>query len=291
MNAPVISKVLLGTASWGTDYGVANDTRLQHKELPSLVGYSLVKGFSGFDTAQDYQVEPEVFASAGSAQIFSKLSHQLGFDSTERIRKSLRLNLRAMARDSFDGLAVHSIGEFLKAPREAVRIMEEMKELGLIKSWGISLYTLEECQEVFKLAAPDYIQAPVSAIDARFTKAESLEMFSKRGVVLHGRSIFLQGALLMNPASLPSHLQGLTPTLVNIRAVAKSHQMSVAHFLLNSVAMNRALNKLVIGVNSARHVEETSSFLSSNFDAVRGLSPRLVFTNDHPVLDPRRWRA
>lgn len=291
MIPPVLSKVLLGTASWGAEYGIANASKLQPEELPNLVQFSLNMGFSGFDTAQDYEVKPEVFAAVNSAEIFTKVSHQLGFDSSERIRESLLSDLRAMGRDSFDGVAVHSVSEFLRAPKDAMRVMDDLKELGLIKSWGISLYTLEECREVFRVSSPDYIQAPVSAVDARFTKPSTLEMFSKRGTVLHGRSIYLQGALLMNPESLPSELRALTPTLSHIRKLADRQPMPIAHFLLNCVARINGVSRLVIGVNSASQLKETFKFLSADPVEMPGLPPQFVLTQDEPVLDPRRWRG
>lgn len=286
-----VSKVLLGTASWGAEYGIANDTKLQPEELPNLVQMSRSLGFSGFDTAQDYAVQPEVFSAAGSAEIFSKVSHQLGFDYPERIQESLLYDLRAMGRDSFDGIAVHSVSQFLRAPKEATRVMGDLKALGLIKSWGVSLYTLEECREVFRVASPDYIQAPVSAVDARFTKPSTLEMFSKRGTLLHGRSIYLQGALLMNPESLPSELQALTQTLARIRELADHEQLPIAHFLLNYVARIQGVSRLVIGVNSASQLKETFKFLNADPVEIPGLPPQFVLTQDEPVLDPRRWRG
>ena len=289
MKAAPNRRVLVGTASWGAEYGIANASKLQPDELPNLVQISLNMGFSGFDTAQDYEVQPEVFSAAESAEVFSKVSHQLGFDSPERIQESLLSDLRAMGRDSFDGIAVHSVKQFLRAPKDAKRVMEDLKELGLIKSWGISLYTLEECLEVFRVASPDYIQAPVSAVDARFTKPSSLEMFSKRGTLLHGRSIYLQGALLMSPESLPSELQALIPTLSQIREFAEHEQMPIAHFLLSYVARINGVSRLVIGVNSASQLKETFKFLSAAPVEMPGLPPRFVFTQDDPVLDPRRW--
>ena len=291
MIPPVLSKVLLGTASWGAEYGIANSSKLQPEELPNLVQISLNMGFSGFDTAQDYEVKAEVFAAAKSAEVFSKVSHQLGFDSSERIRESLLSDLRAMGRDSFEGVAVHSVSQFLRAPKDAKRVMEDLKELGLIRSWGISLYTLEECREVFRVASPDYIQAPVSAVDARFTKPSTLEMFSNRGTLLHGRSIYLQGALLMSPESLPSELQALIPTLSQIREFAEHEQMPIAHFLLNYAARTQGVSRLVIGVNSASQLKETFKFLSADPVEMPGLPPQFVLTQDEPVLDPRRWRG
>ena len=286
-----VSKVLLGTASWGAEYGITNDTKLQPEELPNLVQMSRSLGFSGFDTAQDYEVQAEVFSAAGSAEIFSKVSHQLGFDYPERIRESLLSDLRAMGRDSFDGIAVHSVSQFLRAPKEATRVMEDLKELGLIKSWGISLYTLEECREVFRFASPNYIQAPVSAIDARFTTPSAIELFTQRGTVLHGRSIYLQGALLMSPETLPSNLQALSPHVAHIRELADRHSMPIAHFLIHCVKEMEGVSRLIVGVNSAVQLEDTFSFFSEDMIEIAGLPPQFVFTGDDPALDPRKWKG
>lgn len=291
MSALGVSQVLLGTASWGAEYGIANATTLQPKELPNLVQMSRSLGFAGFDTAQDYEVQADIFSDAGSAEIFSKVSHQLGFDSPRSIRESLLSDLRAMGRDSFDGIAVHSVSQFLRAPNEATRVMEDLKERGIIKSWGISLYTLEECREVFRFASPNYIQAPVSAVDARFSAPSILELFAQKGTVLHGRSIYLQGALLMSPETLPSNLRALSPFVAQIRELAEYHSMSIAHFLINSVREIEGVSRLVIGVNSASQLEDTFSILTTEPEEVAALPPRYEITKDDSVLDPRKWRG
>lgn len=291
MTRTAVSKVLVGTASWCTKYGIANSSVLSPEELPNLVRVTVSRGFSGFDTAQDYEVRAEMFAIAGAVELYSKVSHHLGFDAPQIIRESLLADLRASKRDIFDGLAVHSVSEFLRSPAEATKVMEDLKQEGITKSWGVSLYTLEECREVLSVSTPDYIQAPVSALDARFTTPAISELFQDRGTSLHGRSVYLQGALLLNPSNLPTNLRYLVPGLSHVRELAEQQQMPIARFLLNCVTGLEGVSRLVIGVNSASQLEETFSFLTAMPESNPSVSPEFVFTEDHPVLDPRGWKG
>lgn len=273
----------------GADYGIANTWRLLSEEIPRLVELCQEKGFAGFDTAQDYSVREEVFGHARTRELFSKISCHVGFDSTERIRRSIISNLSAMGRDHLDGLAAHSVEQFLRDPQDATSTMKWLKDAGLIKSWGVSLYTLEEMNAVLEISTPDYIQAPVSALDARFTKPATREMLHQRGIALHGRSVYLQGALLLSPEILPSSLSGLSPAVRHIHELARLESMSVSRLLLDLVVRIEGVSRLVIGVNSVSHLEATFDSLSAFSGDTSGISPQFVFHEDNHLLDPRRW--
>lgn len=284
-----MSRVLVGTASWAARYGIANSQELTVEEIPNLVDEITKKGFAGFDVAQDYALEAEFLAPASESEVYSKVSHGLTFDEARLIHDRITRDLANMARASLTGLATHSVAEFLSAPGKAETIMENFKEAGLINSWGVSLYTLEECKEVLRFSRPDFIQAPVSAVDARFTKPEIQDLLSKSGTVLHGRSIYLQGALLMDVNTLPFQLRALSPAIAQIKAIADSESVSVAHLLLTNAVGIVGAEKIVVGINSADQLRETSRSLVSDGIQEIELSPRHIFTDDHPVLDPRQW--
>lgn len=284
-----VPHVLIGTASWATRYGIANSEELKEIEIPHLVDEITKGGFAGFDVAQDYPLQSEYLAPASDLQVYSKVSHGLTFDEDRAVRESIVRDLGKMARGSLTGLATHSVEEFLSAPRRAETIMKNLKEAGLINSWGVSLYTLEECREVLKFCSPDYIQAPVSAVDMRFTKPETQDLLQESGTVLHGRSIYLQGALLMELDALPFQLQALSPAISEIRGMAYSHGVSVAHLLLKKAVNTKGMGKIVVGINSTNQLKDTFRSLTSDSIGELDLAPGSVFTDDHPVLDPRLW--
>lgn len=289
MNHLSSSQVLIGTASWAANYGIANSSKLRRKDLPSVVERSLSRGFAGFDVAHDYAVKGNVFSQAVSAEIFSKVSHKLSFEFSDLIRKTIEAELIQMRRESLTGLAAHSTAEFLRTPSQAVSLMEQLKELGLIQAWGVSLYTLAECRAVLSVASPDYIQAPVSAIDGRFTKLETQDLLARSGTRLHGRSLYLQGALLLDEGSLPFHLRDLSPHLLRIREAAELQGVTVPQFLLSNVAMTTGVDRAIVGINSVDQLEETSAYLEAEVAVDCRLPSKFVLTEDHPILDPRNW--
>jgi aryl-alcohol dehydrogenase-like predicted oxidoreductase len=76
------------------------------------------------------------------------------------------------------------------------------KYLGLVKKYGISVYTPEQMMKAIRYPI-DIIQVPCNIADNRFIPY--LPELHKRGIEVHARSVFLQGALLEGKFDLPKY--------------------------------------------------------------------------------------
>lgn len=104
--------------------------------------------------------------------------------------------------------------------------------LGRVRA-GVSVYTIEQLARAM-MHPIDIVQIPLNIVDARFLPY--LPLLRKRGIEIHVRSVFLQGALLMDnpPVDVPT--------------------LDVATCL--GYALNQDVDYIVVGVDTAEQLEE-----------------------------------
>ena len=81
--------------------------------------------------------------------------------------------------------------------------IKELKNRGIVKKIGFSIYGPEELEQLWMRYRPDIIQAPFNIFDQRLKTSGWLEKLHNNNVEIHVRSIFLQGLLLMNKDDRP----------------------------------------------------------------------------------------
>jgi aryl-alcohol dehydrogenase-like predicted oxidoreductase len=120
---------------------------------------------------------------------------------------------------------------------------------------GVSVYTPEELERY--IDDIDIIQLPLNIADNRFLPF--LPKLRERGVEIHARSVFLQGALLI----------GYGVPKLGVKVCL-------------GYALAQDVDRVVVGVNSVQQLEELLQVKPVNY---RGLN-----ITDGRVIDPREWR-
>src|SRR5690606_31222736 len=82
--------------------------------------------------------------------------------------------------------------------------LRDCQNAGLVKKIGYSIYDPGELEHLFAPYPPDIIQAPLNILDRRLVDTGWLARLNEAGVIVHTRSAFLQGLLLMSSTSRPS---------------------------------------------------------------------------------------
>ena len=80
--------------------------------------------------------------------------------------------------------------------------LEDLKDRGLTKRIGISIYNAREL-EGLPLDRLQLVQLPLSVYDQRMIEDGTLDRLNELGIGVHVRSVFLQGLLLQQPAAWP----------------------------------------------------------------------------------------
>ena len=111
-----------------------------------------------------------------------------------------------------------------------------------------------------------------------------------KNVEIHCRSVFLQGLYFLDYNKLPTKLEVLMPSLVTLHQVAKDAKIEMVDLALNYVIENEFVDKVVIGVENAKQLEQ--SILSSMhwkevntiFDAINSIE-----VENKELLNPANW--
>jgi len=284
------SKVVLGTASWGNEYGLFNSTGVGADAAKSILKIAYSGGVNTLDTAPAYGDSEAVLGGCDLTQLslYTKIDPESWDRGSDYAYIQLRDSLRTLGIESLRGLTFHSAESFLGDPKRAMDFVSRIRAEGLAKNWGVSVYDPSQALEVMRFTAPDYIQAPVSLLDRRFLACSFLEKIEEMGVGLQGRSIFLQGLLLRSPNQIPGQFKPWVGLFSRYSSSAWKQGLSRLQFALMSVLQHPAIQTAVVGVNEESHIRELVTALSGG-EMELSLN-EIESSTDLNLIDPRKWR-
>ncbi len=272
-------KLGLGTVQFGLDYGISNQGGVTPPaEVAKMLALAAREGVHCLDTAPAYASSEEVLgASLAPEDDFEIVTKTLKGASS--VEATLRRSLERLHRPSVYGLLVHD-ADSLDAPMFAE--LQRVKDLGLVRKIGVSVYTGAQIDSTLERFRIDLVQAPVSLVDQRLLHGGQLDRLKERGVEIHARSVFLQGLLLMEPASLPAHFAGVRPKLQALRDRFGSMLEASLGWVLSLPQVDRA----IVGATTVRELEQLIAAARAPA-AIEGASA--LAWSDENVLNPARW--
>lgn len=294
-----VERLVLGTAQWGMPYGIANPGGPPSMaELRSMVDHAASAGVRVLDTARAYgeserRIGDMRLAEAGW-RIVTKLSPDVPFagDVVSATERSVAESLEALRTDRIDTLLLHRAEQKAMHGGQIWQTLQRLKAQGIIGTLGISARTVKEALDALLDDGVAAIQVASSLLDQRLRKAGFFDHPAARGKALFVRSVFLQGVVYMDPATLPVHLQGLSGVLRAISRWERANDVpeSASHLLY---ARSLANAFPVIGAETAGQLRKTVEALTlppltgPQLDALCDLVPDLPET----ILDPALWPA
>lgn len=282
-------EIVIGTATIGSDYGVANLGKIQ-KESSAVEILSLAQtlGILDLDTAPDYANAEEIIgkyhASHPKFNCYSKISSQM-FKSPRKTLESIQKSLELMRIDSLKGLYFHNPHELLLMEQKDVEeIIDLIEETGRVEKIGASIYELGEIIEIqARHPRITLFQVPENIADQRLRHSLVIKSMSESGIEFHLRSIFLQGLLLMKEA--PAHLAAAQPFLDNLHEMALLQNCSRLDLCLNYVKQIDWASKIVVGISQAMQLYEFKLVKDRPHEDIKFS----VSLPEH-IRDPRRWQ-
>lgn len=155
--------------------------------------------------------------------------------------------------------------------------------------FGVSVYTPDEAFSVVDRYPLNLIQFPLNVLDQRMIVSGVLRFLRDRGLELHARSLFLQGALLAEPGSrgVPTDLG---PYVARFREIASRAGLTPLPLeaALAFVA-GQDIDVAIVGVTSHAEFSE----IATAFERRHQLEcPSLDFSiADSRLIDPRHWSS
>lgn len=287
------SKICLGTAQFGNDYGIANLTgKIPRSEAANILREAKNAGIEVLDTAIGYGDSESQLGSLGvnSWRVITKLPPipkgcenvnkwvgEMLAGSVERLRvRKLFTVLLHHPADLLDRFGVQLSHALLKA-----------KEDGLVEKIGVSIYDTEILESLAKTARLDVVQAPLNLLDRRLISSGWLQHLKDADVEIHIRSVFLQGALLLPRHVQEERFEKWAPIWRRYSEWLMAKGISSLEACIHFAFSIPDVDKVVIGVDSSHQLRQVIE--AGKTDLVH--IPKWLSTNDVELIDPRRWKC
>jgi aryl-alcohol dehydrogenase-like predicted oxidoreductase len=288
-----LSKVILGTAQFGLDYGVSSNGHKPsvHTSHGILDAARLAK-IQTLDTARAYGDSETVIGEYSKSQfvIQTKVGAPPAIDSEwpRWLEHNVSDSEERLGSHKLRALFFHDTKDLIKSGNSVIRRgIDEFSRWRPEIELGASLY---DPSEWFKLKLIDEIsvyQVPFNIFDRRFEDSGTINEMIEMGKKVQARSIFLQGLLLMNLEKVPDFFSPWLSVLGEFHDFCESAQSNPLGVAANFVLGNPNFEGVVVGFHSAKHVVELQVETSYPKNLNTGYP---VFGKlDVDFLDPRQW--
>jgi aryl-alcohol dehydrogenase-like predicted oxidoreductase len=288
-------KIGLGTVQFGLDYGISNTSgKTTPDEVIRILETAERNGIRVIDTAALYGESERVLGQAlpekHSFDIITKSPRFTETINTERARileQAFRQSLQNLHAVSVYGLLIHHADDLIGDGSNALMDrMHELKQNGLVKKIGVSVYTAKQIDRVLDKFTIDLIQLPVNVLDQRLLVSGHLARLKAAGIEVHARSAFLQGLLLMDPAALPPYFDSIKRHLTDYHRTLQLRGLTPVQSALGFVTGLNEVDKVICGVNNQMQLDE----ICTNQSPLDTDIFRRFALSDEVIVNPSLWK-
>ena len=284
-------RLAIGTAQFGSDYGIANTSgEVSEDTIFKVLSFAYSKGIDTLDTAISYGRSEEKLGKVGVKDwnVISKvpsLSNMNG-DINTFINLSVFNSLERLKINNLKGLLLHSPDDLLSKNADHIyNSLINLKDQGLINNVGISIYDSSILSKLLKRFKFDIIQFPLNLLDKRFIEEGWLDYFKDSSIELHARSIFLQGLLLMKSEERSNYFSKWNNLWKELDDWHYKNKQTCIQSCLNHNLSYERVDKLVIGIDTFEHLEHILTLIDSGYKF-----PDVNIENDkNNLLNPYFW--
>ena len=274
---------MLGTAQFGSDYGITNAAgRVGDAELEAILELASAAGIVRLDTALEYgdaqrRLRPWVDRFAITTKVRAR--------DAEGIAGAVGQCLEQLGITGLDEVLIHDWHLLDPGERDAAAaVLAGLQDEGIVDAIGVSAYEAFELETALAAFGDglDAVQVPVSALDQRLEDADAVSALIDAGVTIEARSVLLQG-LLVAPASDASH-----PHVLRFQDACARAGVSLIAGAVGFVNHLPWVDELVLGVTTAaelREVIEACEAVPITWPVVAAS----FASDDLALLDPRVW--
>lgn len=286
-----LNKLIIGTAQFGTNYGIANEQgKINKTQQKAILDFAHNIGIDTLDTAIDYGDSEINLGNYGVSnfKLITKIPpipKNLN-NVSEWISENVKNSLKRLGLRSIYGLLMHRSDHLLRYDGEVYKCLRSLKDLGLVKKIGVSIYSPNELEDIMANTSIDIVQAPINLIDRRLQDTGWLNKLKKKEIEIHARSIFLQGLLLMPITKIPKkfspwkNLWNEWHTWQNNHSNIKPLQACIG--FVNSLA---EIDYIVVGVDSFSQFKEITEVKKD----LNKIDFPNISCNDEKLLYPSNW--
>jgi aryl-alcohol dehydrogenase-like predicted oxidoreductase len=295
-----LSKIVLGTAQFGIDYGISNRIGKTHNlEVEKILQYASKQGINILDTASSYGNAENLISDyiankdKNSWNVITKIPHFKGniIDSkqVDKLSENVEFFQKKIGKESIYGLLIHNYDDlFLPGADNLMNTLERLKKEGVVKKIGVSVYTGEQIDHILNNYSIDIIQLPFNILDQRLMKGGYLTKLKELGIEVHARSVFLQGLLLMPLNNIHSWFDPILGALEDFHLAAKKMNLTALQLALAFVQSSDDIDRLVVGVNTLEQLREIVNAKSVRINTTEFYN---LSVDNAIFLNPSNWKV
>lgn len=284
-------RIVLGTAQFGLEYGVANVGGAPDDErIGRILALARTAGIRMLDTAIAYGNAEERLGRLGFEGLapMTKLPavpagcHDVGGWVESQVRASMaRLRVARLA-----AVSLHRPAQ-LREPvaGDLVAALQRLRSDGLASAIGVSIYSPEELPTAFDAFDFDLVQAPYSVFDRRIVASGWSAELQRRGCSLHLRSCFLQGLLLLPAGRRPEWCRRWASLFECWDSWLSASGLQPLEACLRFALSAPGQHSLVLGVDNCAQLE---AILAATGDPLLDV-PESLACSDMDLVNPARW--
>lgn len=287
-----IGNLVLGTAQFGLNYGVTNDSgKVNVRRAADILSKCYEVGIRTIDTAVMYGNAQEVLGDIGVTgfNVDTKLPSLTSgsVSGSKCARTFLEQSLKSLKIDRINTLYFHDVEDLVSF--EVDEILYELNKLrneGLFQKIGVSLYDLETYKLILAKHLIEVVQVQCNPFDRAHRACQHHDFLEEKNISFVYRSIFLQGVLVQSAAKRPKHFSNWKhvfdawDTFVEDKFENGLH--ACASFIKNTV---RPGDKVIFGVTAVSELMEILSAFEKPAMKIDFSHPDLV----DDLYDPRKW--
>ena len=280
--------MVLGTAQFGMDYGIANITGKPTKQqVYEILELAWDMGVRRYDTAPSYESEDllgEFISHHGIESDIILLTKLSGL----RDKNDYKSMIKSSIESSLNKLGCRIEVLFFHDPKDSILLIDDYSYFKKllndypISTLGISVYEPHEIKKHVVQGLELAFQFPFNVLDRRF---EQIAMpLGKR----YARSIFLQGLLASINSLKLNSIKELVKIHVNYHNALDKYDFEPIGFAISYVVQSEVVDYFLVGVDSKEQLQNILELELYMQDDISMLDALSVNTDEH-WLDPRNW--
>lgn len=296
LNIAYKRKLILGTASFKSNYGIDKNSSLNDKELTKLFEICFKEKIIYLDTSNRYNLKNflKLNKNLKKFKIIYKINLNLDKVKTyNKIKKEIYFLLNNFLKKNrikkLYCVMLHSENLMLnKNKGRLFSVLKTIKDQKISEKIGISGYNLKNIINIIKKFNFDIIQFPYNLFDQRIADFKILKLLKKKKIELHIRSIFLQGIFFIKENEMPPYFNKWKKQFNKLKNILEKRKINILGVCLShAFNLNFKNKKIVIGIKSLEHLDK---IFKTNINKKTKFVRNLRYSDKNLIL-PHLWKT
>ena len=289
----MLNKIILGAAQLGMNYGINNYGPINKTKVFEILDFAVSNDINMIDTAEVYGNSLELIGKyikqspKSNLKIISKLNTGLDLKDLN-LNNHIQSQLNLAGIDSFHGYMFHDYMSFIDNHDLFDQIID-LKDYGIIKNIGISVYETKSIIDIVKNHKFDFIQIPFNLLDNDKDKIEVLKIANEKKIEIHVRSVFLQGLFFKPFDEYSKNLEPLKKYMKRLNEISLESKIDIEYLALKYTLKKDYINKVIFGVHNLQQFSKNIKIINSDISIPDDQIEEII-VKEKDLLKPYNWK-